>query len=810
MRHEVHQAGSRVGVLRLLEDDVIINGLCIIERPGIPRRCVLAAIRHVCLGRATVRVVAHLRHLGVPVRALDALGVGWADHEDLRRIGAGGSGWKGAAYPRGTYTFLETDGVGAAVGVGLRAEDGRKGFPSGTVGARRGLIVPSTLAARPGLVLCVEGPSDVLACEALGIPAIGRPHNTGGVTDLALLLKDRDTLVVGENDQKPGGQWPGQDGAMSVSRGLSQEWGRSVRWSMPPAGVKDVREWLNVRVAGGLDLEDEAACVAAGRELLALLVSTATETPAEPGAAPFACGGCYRETPKGIVWDKGNGDDTTEVQLTTFLAKIVEEVARDDGADRQLVFRIQARVEGGSDVTFECPAERFPMMNWPIEHLGIGAIVSAGQTMKDRARVAIQYLSKRNVRRRVTYLHLGWRHLDGHGQVFLHAGGAIGANGPVPDVEVEAPSDLARYVLPVPPEGEDLRAAVRASVGLLKLGPARVTVPCLAGVYRAVIDACDFSLHGAGSTGSFKSSASAVFLSHFGSFDEKCLPASWASTDNALEALAFAAMNVPFVIDDFAPNGTASDIQKLHARAERIFRAAGNQQGRARLTASIGFRRTRYPRGLVWSTGEEIPNGHSIRARVLVIEFRRDDITSEALLAVQRLAATGMYARAMSAFLKWLAPQLTDVRRRLADRTLQLREEAYTSGQHRRTPGIVADLQAGMEIFTTFAVQCGAITEVDRAKLLKESLTPAIRRAGRRPPRCGADANPKPTGSPGLRPPRCTPATPRWPRAPAPRRVTPRGAAGTWRPRPRPPGVRPVPALRHPGRTIGPDRVDRR
>jgi hypothetical protein len=41
-----------------------------------------------------------------------------------------------------------------------------------------------------------------------------------------------------------------------------------------------------------------------------------------------------------------------------------------------------------------------------------------------------------------------------------------------------------------------------------------------------------------GPTGSFKSTVSALFLCHFGSFERKTLPVDWSWTDNAMEKAA--------------------------------------------------------------------------------------------------------------------------------------------------------------------------------------------------------------------------------------------------------------------------------
>lgn len=208
--------------------------------------------------------------LGLPTRALEAVQPGWADGDALRRMKAGGSGWL-EKYPFGAFTFPERDGNGRISGVSLRDPDGRKGFPSKETGAGRGLIVSSGMHKLPDPVLAVEGATDVAACEALGLAAVGRMSNSGGSEQIAQMLRSREVIAVGENDQKPDGSWPGRDGPMGVASNLARAWRRPVAWTLPPPPAKDIRAWLNVQVEEGLDLADQDACARAGRQLLAEL-----------------------------------------------------------------------------------------------------------------------------------------------------------------------------------------------------------------------------------------------------------------------------------------------------------------------------------------------------------------------------------------------------------------------------------------------------------------------------------------------------------------------------------------------------------
>ncbi len=171
--------------------------------------------------------------LGLPPDALDALPLIGYHPDD----------------PAGPcWTFPEVDAAGAVIGILRRFLPDVRRKKMRTSGGHAGLAVPADWRKPPGPVFLVEGPSDVLAMTAAGLPAVGRPSNRGGVALLAELLRglppDRPILVVGENDQKPSGLWPGRDGAQSVARGLRAALGRPVLWALPPDGAKDSREWL--------------------------------------------------------------------------------------------------------------------------------------------------------------------------------------------------------------------------------------------------------------------------------------------------------------------------------------------------------------------------------------------------------------------------------------------------------------------------------------------------------------------------------------------------------------------------------------
>src|ERR1700730_17549082 len=95
------------------------------------------------------------------------------------------------------------------------------------------------------------------------------------------------------------------------------------------------------------------------------------------------------------------------------------------------------------------------------------------------------------------------------------------------------------------------------------------------------------------------------------------------------------------------------------------WRAQGNRCGRGRLHSDTRLRPARPPRGLILSTGEEVPAGQSLRARLVVVEVRPRDVNLERLGDAQEAANQGLYAQAMAGYVCWLAPRLDDVRAKL-------------------------------------------------------------------------------------------------------------------------------------------------
>jgi hypothetical protein len=434
-----------------------------------------------------------------------------------------------------------------------------------------------------------------------------------------------------------------------------------------------------------------------------------------------------------------NGEAITEyypVKLCNFVAWIAEGRIYDDGAERTRKYSITGTLANGTALPLiDVPSDKFPVMAW-VSQWGGRAIINAGYALKDHTRAAIQYYSQlHDYPERVVYTHIGWRQI-GDQYHYLSASGALGADGLRTDIDVTlADSRLRYYDLPDPPEGNALKEAVREVFDLLpdeEQVKKTLTYPEIAKVFRAPlnelvpIEATDFLT---GVTGSRKTALSSVFQSFYGAgFNASTLPANWSSTANSLERLAFLVKDAVFTIDDFAPKGTARDVQTLHTNAERVIRGQANNAGRQRLRADMSLAPEYHSRGFVATTGEDVPTGQSVRGRMFIREARLGDIDLEWLSKAQQRAQSGVYAQVMAGYLRWLAPQMERLKRDNSIRHAQRKKRDQFAEKlkqarilvHERTATTMAEYYVGFAAFARFAVDVGAIDE-NRASELKQT-----------------------------------------------------------------------------------------
>ena len=270
-----------------------------------------------------------------------------------------------------------------------------------------------------------------------------------------------------------------------------------------------------------------------------------------------------------------------------------------------------------------------------------------------------------------------------------------------------------------------LREAIRASMTLLQAAPALPELghAALACVFRAptyTMARIDLSVFLSGPTGAFKSELAAAMQAHFGEFSARDFCANWEDTVTDIEMKASHAKDAIFGIDDFKPVGGKSGVDKLHAKADRIIRGAGNQSGRGRRNANLEARPTYHPRGLLVATGEDLPRGESLRGRMVIIEVKPGDISAKAISSLQHAAASGQLALTMTGFVRWLAPRMEELQRTLPEAIRAYRTREDFAFHHARGNDNFGNLMEGLRLFADYAVDIGAISEPERASLLSE------------------------------------------------------------------------------------------
>ena len=431
----------------------------------------------------------------------------------------------------------------------------------------------------------------------------------------------------------------------------------------------------------------------------------------------------YKYTEKGMFWNRpGRNDEINPMLLSNFAAEIVSQVTSTDGEREEIQFEIEVLVKGRKEHII-LSASEFESPDWPTKKIGAEAIRYPGHGFNDHLRVAIQACST-NIREKRVFLHTGWTQIEGK-QFFIHAGGFLGPDGPMGSIfelnnkkfETQIHPALASFQLPDPPDGDELRSAIKHSLNITMLAPPNIALPFLASVYRPLLGPCDYSIFLSGASGGFKSSIAAIGQQHYGSeMNAEHLPANWDSTSNANLAIAHLAKDVLLVVDDWVLRGSKGEMDRMQRDADRLLRSQANHAGRARATPQGQPRFGGAPRCVLLGTGEATPDGHSLNSRMLLLDIQRGDINKRLLSLIQSAAREGLLAQSLSALVHWLAPDRETKLQEMNSRRNEFRDNIQADSDHPRTATMVADVLAGFEVFLDFAQEKQAIDpeEYDR------------------------------------------------------------------------------------------------
>jgi hypothetical protein len=422
--------------------------------------------------------------------------------------------------------------------------------------------------------------------------------------------------------------------------------------------------------------------------------------------------GSYIIKDGGFVLETPTAAGVIEYRITNFVAEITADITADDDSGKTThLYEIAASVNGTTRTT-SIKATEFGDLEWIPDLLGSAAITYVVRAANDHVRVAIQSLSANKVEKTV-YTHTGWRLINGQ-WLYLHGAGAIGPNGPVPEIQVTLEATkLSAFQLPPPPA--DPKPAIAATLEFLELAPKRLTVPIYGAHLRALLGNVDFSVYLFGETGIFKTQVALLAQQNYGAgfFSSDKLPGSFRSTANYNEGISFTLKDAICVIDDFHPSPSGHERDKMIREATSLIRAQGNQTGRGRMNRDHTLEAPMWPRGLLLITGEDDFPGQSLNSRLFIVEFRHGDIPKDKLTACQRNATAGAYAQTTAAYVQWLAQSLPEVRQWFSREVA--RWQQALDYHHPRISSMHAQQLAAFAIFAEFLQDLGfhTATETD-------------------------------------------------------------------------------------------------
>ena len=596
--------------------------------------------------------------------------------------------------------------------------------------------LPKVLAAiaegKP--VYVVEGEKDVETLERLGHVATCNPGGAGKWREgYSRRLEGADVIILPDNDganrDKPGEGYKGQNHALDVALKL-----RNVAKRVRLVDIKEACPELPEKG----DISDMVAIMGDVEAMDALARQVAATKDFDPNAVPFwltpmeqaerlynavrgygVANGCIAQV---------TGDDTKP--LCDFVVLPRMELEKDDGVNVSKHFVLDGWSSGGRKLPrVIIRAGDMDSMNWVTEKWGFDASITPGSTTKAKVAWAIKKVGQMTAKRVTEYNHTGWRKIGGK-WCYLYHGGAVGAEG----ITVDMGDALKVYRL----DGggakgfEETRTAdaARESLKLLQVMKEEIGIALLGTMYLAPLRewmsqtdiAPAFALFLYGESGTHKTTAAALALSHYGNFHAKNPPASFNDTGNNIRKKAFYAKDIPILVDDYHPVTSVQEKRQMAATAQGLSRAFGDGSDRGRLNADTTIKANMPPRSVAVITGEDLPAiGASGLARFFIVDIDKGDIpVGKELTELQEKAREGVLQKAMRGYIGWLLQQTDRLPERLHDLFLRFREDIHreSSGQHDRAPETVACILIGYQMMLNYMRDLGLFETGEAVKML--------------------------------------------------------------------------------------------
>ena len=595
-------------------------------------------------------------------------------------------------------------------------------------------ITAAMAEGRP--VYIVEGEKDVETLQSLGHAATCNPGGAGKWREsYSRLLAGADIIILPDCDTKEN-DYTGQNHALDVAL-RSRAYAKRVR-------LVDIKEACPELPAKG-DISDMVKIMGDQEAMDALARQVAATRDFDPSAVPFwltpmeQAARLYAQV-LGYTVDNGCIAQITNDgarALTDFVVIPRMELTRDDGVNTSMWFVLDGWNSSGRRLErVTIGSKELDAMNWVTGKWGFSASLAPGTATKDKVAWAIKKVGQLTAKRVTEYNHTGWRKIDGK-WCFLYHGGAVGMEG----VTVDMGDALKTYRLDgsgapgfdkisykeAAEQSMMLQTVMKEEIGVALLG-----VSYLAPL-REFMNQMDivpaFALFLYGESGTHKTTAAALAMSHFGNFHAKNPPASFNDTGNQIRKKAFLVKDMPLLVDDYHPVSSLQEKRQMAATAQVLSRAFGDGVDRGRLNADSTIKASTPPRSVAIITGEDLPAiGASGLARYFILDIDKGDIpVGKDLTDMQEAARQGYLQKAMRGYIRWLEGQTDQLPQRLHDMFLHFREMNRTMGgdQHGRAPEAVACILIGYAMMLDYFRTVG-LFDVETAKYMLEDAHRAL------------------------------------------------------------------------------------
>lgn len=383
-------------------------------------------------------------------------------------------------------------------------------------------------------------------------------------------------------------------------------------------------------------------------------------------------------------------------------------------------------IDGDKEVDdIKLSASEVSNLKWIPSYLGMDAIIYPGQ---EKEFLLIIKKLFRYVETIEQHSNTGWVKSVSGEYEYLDYYGAIGEE----TIKVEMDEHFRNYK--ISRNEADVSLATQKSLDLLNVVDEGIAYILLGLVYLCpllefigkVLKLPEFVVWLYGFTGTRKTTIGKLFLSHFGSFENR-VTASFNDTYSSIELKSYKLKDSLMILDDFCPQQSHKETQNVNTVAEKIVRACGDRTSRGRLTVTMESQTQFIPRGMTLITGETIVPGNSTLARIVQVELKKDSVNLEALTEAQLNIES--LSISMRNYILWIKKEVNSNYEEFLEAIKdnyyyylnELRVNAIST--HGRTYESFAWLLVGLDMMYQFYVEVGIITtkkadeSIERAKL---------------------------------------------------------------------------------------------